>query len=294
MTRNSVLDRFQPTIPLGIRLARLNEMMLWGLVLASGGWWAPCARGAGIFRGLNAQDRSQPVVLSQTGEALSLRSPAHVGTAMSPGTIPAYLAFPLHGGERFPLGTPTVRTGPQPGEAAVGPLDLTPTTQAQLSADLLSSRGAIVETPDRSYAIAFLPRYARALAHARSSAAIGTGDTSGTIGLSSILGLNVPPAKWTINGIPASKLSQWFQTGTKEISHLTSLGVEGVSKTFGVKVTPTSSGYHIAAAQELTPPTSAHSTVGPLPVPAPEPGGWLVFVLILGAGGLRLRTGSFG
>jgi hypothetical protein len=213
---------------------------------------------------------------------------------MSPGTVPAYLAFPLHGGEHFPSRTPTVTTGPQPGETAVGPLDLAPTTQAQLNADLLASRGAIVSTPDRSYAISFLPRYALALAHAQSSASTGSDGTTGTIGITSILGLNAPAANWSINGIPASKLSQWFQTGTKELAHLTSLGVDGVSKTFGLKVSPTSSGYKIAAAQELIPPTSSRSTAGPLPVPAPEPGAWLVFGLILGAAGLRLRTVTTG
>jgi hypothetical protein len=265
--------------------------MLLGLVLASVAGSTPCARGAGIFRGLTAQDRSRPIVLSQTGETLSLRSPGHAGTAMSPGTVPAYLAFPLHGGEHFPSRTPTVTTGPQPGETGVGPLDLTPTSQAQLNADLLSSRGAIVSTPDRSYAISFLPRYALALAHAQSSASAGS---DGTTGVSSILGLNAPAAKWSINGIPASKLSQWFQTGTKELAQLTSLGVGGVSKTFGLKVTPTSSGYKIAAAQELIPPISSRSTGGPLPVPAPEPGAWLVFGLILGSAGLRLRAVTTG
>src|SRR5262249_55056964 len=163
--------------------------------------------------------RSQPLVLTQTGEAVSLRSSGHARTAMSPGTVPAYLAFPLHGGEHFPRGTPMVTTGPQPGETAVGPLDLTPTTQAQLNAALLASRVGIVSPPDRSYAISFLPRYALALAHAQASA---SGGTTGTIGISSILGLNAPAANWTINGIPASKLSQWFQTGTKELAHLTS------------------------------------------------------------------------
>jgi hypothetical protein len=187
-----------------------------------------------------------------------------------------------------------VTTGPQPGETAVGPLNLTPTTQAQLNADLLSSRGAIVSTPDRSYATSFLPRYALALAHARSSASTGSGGMTGTIGISSILGLNAPAANWAINGIPASKLSQWFQTGTKELSHLTSFGVDGVSKTLGLKVTPTSSGSHIAAAQELIPPKSAQSSAGPFAVPAPEPGAWLVFGLILGAAGLRLRAGTAG
>jgi hypothetical protein len=145
-----------------------------------------------------------------------------------------------------------------------------------------------VSTPGRTYAIAFLPRYARALAHSAPSAPTGSGGATDTIGFASILGLDAPAAKWTINGIPASELSQWFQTGTKELSHLTSLGVDGMSKAFGLKVTPTRSGYHIAA-QELSPPTSAASTAGPLPVPAPEPGAWLVFGLILGVAGMRRR-----
>jgi hypothetical protein len=289
MTRNSVLVRFQPTTSLRIRLAPPWRPVVFGLALAWGVGWAPCALGAGIFRGLTAQDRSQPILMSQTGEAISLRSPGHPGPAMTPGTVPAYLAFPLHGGEHFPAGTPTLATNPQPGETAVGPLDLTPTTQASLNADLLASRGAIVSAPDRSYAIAFLPRYALALAHARSSPSTGSGGVPGTVGFASILGLNAPQANWTINGIPASKLSQWFQTGANELSHLTSLGVNGVSKTFGLKVTPTSSGYHIAA-QGLIPPTSVPSTAGPLAVPAPEPGAWLVFGLILGAAGLRRRA----
>jgi hypothetical protein len=63
-----------------------------------------------------------------------------------------------------------------------------------------------------------------------------------------------------------------------------------VSKTFGLKVTPTSSGYHVAAAQELIPPPSSQSAAASLPVPAPEPGTWLVFIVILGAAGLRLRA----
>jgi hypothetical protein len=286
MTPDRVLARFRPGMSPRTGPACLHGVLVLGVILTSGAGWTPCARGAGIFRGLSARDRTHPILLSQTGEAISLRSSGHVGPAIAPGTTPAYLAFPLHGGEHFPAGTPTLVTGTQPGETAVGPLDLTPTSQARLNADLLASRGAIVSTPDRSYAISFLPRYARALAHARSSASTGSDGPTGATGIASILGLNAPASKWTINGIPASKLSQWFQTGAKEISHLTSLGVDGVSKTFGLKVTPTSSGYNIAA-QELIPPTSPQSSAGPLPVPAPEPGAWLILGLIFSAAGLK-------
>jgi hypothetical protein len=238
---------------------------------------------------LSAQDRSQPILLSQSGEVISLRSPGHPGAALSSGPIPAYLAFPLYGGEHIPADTPTVATGPQPGETAVGPMDLTPTAQAQLNADLRTSRGVIVNAPDRSYAVAILPRYARALAQAASSTSSATGGDSGATVVTSILGLN-PQANWTINGIPSSKLSQWFKTGTKELSHLASLGVNGMSKTLGLKVTPTSSGYSVAA-EVLIPPMSAKPAAGTVPVPTPEPGGWLVFGLILCAAGLKRRFG---
>jgi hypothetical protein len=210
--------------------------------------------------------------------------------------VPAYLAFPLDGGEHLPAGIPTLSTGPQAGQSVVGPMDLTPATQSQLNADLIASRFAIVSTPSQSYAVAFLPRYAGALSHAESSAAstssgASTGTTTGTTSIASILGLNAPAADWSINGIPGSELSQWVKTGSEEISHLTSVGVEGVAKTLGLKglkTTPTASGLNLEA-QYLVPPSSQASP-GPLPVPAPEPAAWLVFGLILGAAGLRRRA----
>ncbi len=99
------------------------------------------------------------------------------------------------------------------------------------------------------------------------------------------LGLNTPAADWSFNGIPANELSKWIQTGTSEISHLTSLGVDGVAKTLGIKATPTAAGLNLAP-QYLVPP-SAEASPGPLPVPAPEPAPWLICGLIVGAAGLR-------
>jgi hypothetical protein len=268
--------------------------------MASGTGWTACARGAGIFRDLTARDRSQPILLSQAGEAIPLRSAGHPGTVLSTGTVPAYLAFPLNGGEHLPAGIPTLATGSQPGESAVGPMDLTPTAQPQLNADLLASRFAIVNTPGQSYAVAFLPRYARALAHAGSSTATtstsaGASTGTGTTGIGSILGLNAPAADWSINGIPASELSKWLQAGTKELSSLTASGVDGVARTLGLKglkVTPTASGLKLAA-QYLVPP-SAEASTGPPPVAAPEPGAGLIFGLILAAARLRRNAARAG
>ena len=290
MTRNSVLARFRSASRSTVRPARLRGLMMLGLVLALGTGRPTIARGSGIFRNLTALDRSQPILMAQDGEAISLRSPGHPASGPASRAMPAYLAFPLHGGEKIPARTPTVATGPQPGDNAVGPMALTTKAQAQLNADLLSSRGVIVNAPDRSYAVAMLPRYARALAHAASSTPAASGGyPSGSTSVASVLGIT-PQSDWMINGIPSSKLSQWFKTGTREISHLTSLGVNGVSKTLGLKVTPTSSGYNVAAAEVLAPP-SASSTAGTPAVPAPEPGSWIVFGLILAAAGLRGRSG---
>jgi hypothetical protein len=289
LARNSVLNRFQYAPIPGSAPARLRGLLVLGLALALGTGRPPEARGSGIFRDLTAEDRSQPILLAASGEEISLSSSGHAASALSTGKIPAYLAFPLDGGEHIPAHTPTIATGTQQGEDAVGPLDLTPSVQGPLNADLLASRGAIVNTPDGSYAVAILPRYARALAQATSSSSSSSSGGSATSVLESMLGLS-PKANWTILGISTNELSQWYKDGTKELSHLTSLGASGVSKTLGVKVTPTSSGLNVAA-QILTPPTSANPAAGSASVATPEPGAWLVFGLILGAAALKRRAG---
>jgi hypothetical protein len=293
MTRNSVLIRFQSRMPLGSRVARLLRPLILTCLASAGTGWPSDARAAAIFRDLTAQDRSQPILLTQTGAAISLTSSGHLASDLSAGAMPAYLAFPLLGGEHLPADVPTVATGPQPGENAVGPLGLTPTTQAQLNTDLTTSPGVIVNAPDESYAVAMLPRYARALAAAGSSSSTASGGDTPTSVIASMFGLN-PKADWTINGIPSSDLSKWLNSGSTELSHLTSLGVDGLSKALGIKGlagTSTSSQPKVEA-QELLPPASAEETAAAPQVVAPEPGAWLVFGVILGAAGLRCWSGS--
>jgi hypothetical protein len=289
MTRNSVLVRSHFMMRPGSHGAWRRGLAILGVILAHVVGGPPDVRGAGIFRDLKARDRSQPIVLSQTGEEIALGSLDHPRPVVSAGTLPAYLAFPLQGGEHFPADTPTLATGTQPGQG-VGPLDLTPTVQTQLNTDLLASRGAIVDAPDQSYAVSFLPRYARALSHAGSSASSSTAGSNVTTTLASILGLNAPAADWYINGISAKQLSQWWKTGSDELSHLASLSVDDVGKTLGLKLSPTSSRIK-AEAQELVLPTSSNPAAASLQVPAPEPGAWLVFALLLGAAALRRRAG---
>ncbi len=292
MTRNRVLIKFRFMMPSGSYGAWLRGASALGLILAHFAGWPTDVRGAGIFRDLTARDRSQPVVLSETGAVISLGSPGHAPSSLSAGTAPAYLAFPLDGGEHLPAGTPTLVTGQQPGQG-VGPLDLTSTVQAQLNADLIASRGAVVDAPDQSYAVSFLPRYALALTHAQSSTSSSTAGSNIATGLASFLGLNGSTSNWYFNGISGKQLSQWWKTGSNELSHLASLSVGDAGKTLGLKRSTTSSGLHVAA-QELIPPTSTNPATVPLPVPAPEPGAWLVFALLLGAAGLRRRGGKTG
>jgi len=286
MARNSVFNRFGDAQRSGFPPARLRHGAILGAVLTLGALQSPDALGSGIFRDLSAKDRSQPILVSATGDEIAIPSPRDSGSALTTGKIPAYLAFPLEGGEHLPAHTPTIATGPQPGQDAIGPLDLTSTAQERLNADLVSSRGVIVNTPSGSFAVAMLPRYARALATAASST--NSGDNATSV-ITSMFGLT-PNANWTILGVSTKELSQWYKAGTDEISHLTSAGVTRVSKSLRVKVTPTNEGLNVAA-EELIAPSSSNTVTGTAPIPTPEPASWLLFGLILGAAGLRRRAG---
>lgn len=283
MARDIVVEESRSGHRSVVRPARVRGPWLLGLALALGVGAAEDARASGIFRGLTPQDRSQPILLSATGQEITLSS-GDAAAALAAGKVPAYLAFPLDGGEHIPSGTPTITTGPESAAGAVGPLALTPTVQATLNTDLLASNGAIVDAPAGSYAVAILPRYAEALAQATSSSTT-TGDTSPTSVLESMFGIS-PKANWTILGLSTSEISKWLKSGSSEISHLTSAGASGVSKTLGVKVSSTSNGL-VVAPQFLSPPTSPDRPAESESVIAPEPGGWLVFGLLAGAAGLR-------
>lgn len=279
--------------------SRMPVMIVIAVFLVASPAW-----GAGIFRDLTDQDRSHRVLLSQSGVSVSAADLAHPRVAAAQGVVPAYLAFPLLGGEHLPASVPTVQTGTPSTPDGVGPLELTSTSQSQLDADLIASHFAIVETPGESYAVAFLPRYARTLAHSdspSSSTSTASSTTSTSSGSSSVFALPTSLSSWTIQGIPGSELSKWLQTGESEISHLTSLSVEKVGKSLGLsglKATPTSSGLDLEA-QYLVPPagssaaSDAGSSTGPLAVPAPEPAAWVAFGLIVSAAGFcRRATGA--
>ena len=261
---------------------------------------SPC-EGAGIARYLTAADRSQAVLISESGLPIATRSVSHPGDATSQGGVPAYVAFPLLGGEHLPGAVPTVTTGPQSGGTAVGPLDLNPLVQANLNSALDSSRIAVVQTPSQSYAVEYLPRYARMQAHLASSTTSSTSSSttsgqatpSSSESLSSASSLSTLASKLTIEGIPASELSNWFKTGSNGLLSWTKNGLTELEKTLHLssntsshKATALKPSLNLAA-EMLVPPASADSSTNPLPAPIPEPSTWLVFGLMLGAAGLR-------
>jgi hypothetical protein len=281
MTRILFRIRFSSQSGLGLALG-----MVLGWSLAS-----PCAA-AGLSTFLTARDRSRPVLLSETGQPIQLRSLIHPDPVPPQGTVPAYLAFPLYGGERLPSDTPTLATGPPAGQTTVGPLNLDPLVQAKLNAALDASGMAVVETPNRNYAVEFVPRYARS--HAQAGTTSGTASSSGS-GAGSSGGLATAPASpssasksqpvQTINGIPTNELSHWVDLGTNQLIHWSSISVANLEKTLSIGSSNTSDKKpgSSPAAEELQPPLAA---------PIPEPSSWLVFGLIVGAAGLRQWIGK--
>ena len=300
MARNGVLDRFRSSLRFAMllvsRTARSRPLALrrFLLVLAVAAGLAPGAHAEGLFRALTPRDRAEPMILSETGAPIPRGSMSHPAALIASGTVPAYLAYPLMGGEHLPPGVPTLASGQTPGQQGVGPMDLTQSDVLALNADIQASRFAIVNAPGQSFAVAFLPRYSRALAHATpppastSSASASTGSTNPL----AALGLPTSINQWTIQGIPGSQISRWVNTGTNELAHLSSLGLDGVTRTLhlaGIKVTPTPDGLHLAPQFLVPSSSSSGATAGaPLPVPAPEPSTWLVFALVLG-GAAALR-----
>src|SRR5262249_18608239 len=149
------------------------------------------------------------------------------------GTVPAYLAFPLGGGEHLPGGTPTVTSGPRSAGTTVGPLNLTPLVQAELNAALDSSKMAVVATPHRNFAVECLPRYARTQSQPGLSVGVAPSSAGGQSGSQATSPASTPtststsisspstatpssttPVNPTIEGIPLSQLENWAKQGT--------------------------------------------------------------------------------
>jgi hypothetical protein len=252
---------------------------------------------------LTAQDRSRPLLLAETGTPIPVRDWAHPDPVLPKGTVPAYVAFPLAGGEHLPRGTPTLTSGPQAGGTTVGPLNLNPLVQGELNAALDTSKMAVVETPNRNYAVEFLPRYARTHVQLRTS--VGTSPSSAgmssgsrttaaaSTSASTSTSPSTPQVNPTIDGVPVSELERWAKQGSSQLVHWTSIGVNDLAKSLGIgnsKATATKPGSNLAAQVLVPAQAEESSTSAMLPAPVPEPSTWLVVGLIFGMAGLRQRV----
>jgi len=279
-------------------------MVVLGLGLGLGLGLPSRSEAARIGTFVTAQDRSRPLLLSETGVPIQLRSLTHPDPVLPQGTVPAYMAFPLHGNGHLPSAIPTLTTAPRAGKATVGPLNLDPLVRAQLNAALETSRLAIVETPHRHYAVGFVPHYVQTQPQPASTAGTspssGNGNGNGTgTGPSAAQTITSSPRSAsqpdpTIQGIPLSELAQWVKLGSSNLIHWTSVGVHDLTKSLDMgnsKATATKPSSSLAA-QVLAAPLAEGTSSTPLPAPVPEPSTWLVFGLLLGAAGLRQWMGK--
>jgi hypothetical protein len=295
MARNGVRTRFSPRI--ARRYAWSREVIVM-VVLGLSTIAAPVCEGAGIARYLTPQDRSHSLLLSETGQPMTGRSPTQLGAALSQGNLPAYAAFPLSGGEHLPNGIPTLTTGPPAGETTVGPLDLTPLVQANLNATLNAAGMAVVQTPTQSFAVEYLPRYARIQAHEGSSATSTAGSDAGTTSTSTNstnpTSLSALESNLTIEGVPAKEIAHLVKSGSNGLLQWTSNGLAELEHALKISQKATATKPSLNLAAQILVPSLAISSAAPLPAPIPEPSTWLVFSLILGAAGLRRWAGKTG
>ncbi len=217
---------------------------------------------------LTAKDLSRPLLLDQNGRQLQLPSAANSHPSLPPGSTPTYLALPLYGGEHLPVAAATIDSGVQAGTNGIGPLDLNTVVKAQLNAALNTSGLALVDSPNQNYLVEYAPHIARS--HRRSADGSGTTSTSSsTNSLSKLL--------------TASQWDKWANSGLSDLKKLLNISSSSSSSGSG-QSTPKHN--LVIEAQILGPDdqTSGPGTV--LPAPIPEPSGWMIFAVLLGAAGL--------
>ena len=220
---------------------------------------------------LTPSDLARPLLLDQNGQQLQLPSSHHSHAVFPDGSTPTYLVIPLSGGEHLPAGTTTIFTGQ--GGTAVGPLDFNSLVKGKVDAALGTSGLALVDTPEHSYVVEFLPRFSHSQLGSNTGVALTPPAQAGNAGTSTT------PA--TASSSPSNELSQLLG-GTISLGQLTKNGVAEVETLLNIKsAKPTATKPSLNLEAQIIDP--------PLPAPIPEPSTWLIFGLIMGAAGLHRR-----
>jgi hypothetical protein len=190
---------------------------------------------------LTSEDLAGRIVLDQNGQQIQLSSAKHRHPELAKGSVPTYLAIPLHGGEHLPGTIPMIDTGSQSGETPVGPLSFDSLVKTSLDATLAQTRLAIVDTSTQNYLVEFLPRRSRS-------------------------GPRLDNA-----GNPVSELSNLLTAGSNQLDKLTQGGMNELDKLLHIstKTSPLIPSLNLEA-QVL------NSTV--MPAAVPEPATWVLFM----------------
>lgn len=238
------------------------------LVLVAGLIIPSRSEAAKLSQYLTAKDLSRPLLLDQNGTQLQLPSPSHPHPSVPQGSTPTYLALPLYGGEHLPVATATIDAGAQAGKNGIGPLDLNSVVVAELNAALSSSGFALVDAPGQNYLVEYLPHIARSHKAGDSTSSSATDQTT-TSTLSKLLTLH----QW----------STWADSGFTDLKKL--LNISTSSSSSSSKNSTSKPSLNLEA-QILGPDNQMSGSGSVLPAAIPEPSGWMIFALLLGACGL--------
>jgi hypothetical protein len=227
---------------------------------------------------LTQKDLSRPLLLDQNGKQLQLPSATDPHPSLTEGSTPTYLALPLYGGEHLPVAMATIDAGAQAGSNGIGPLDLNSVVKAELDAALNTSGLALVDAPKQNYLVEYLPHIARS--HAESTAGSGTTSTS-----SSATGRKTTSSSTSSLSklLSASQWDKWANSGLADLKKL--LNISSSSSSSGSGHSTSKPSLNIEA-QLLGSDGQASGQGSVLPSPIPEPSGWMIFALLLGAAGL--------
>jgi hypothetical protein len=247
-----------------------NSIIVLSLVLSAGLFIPPHCHAARLGQFLTSKDLSRPVLLDQNGNQLQLSSESDPHPSLPPGSTPTYLAFPLYGGEHLPIGTPTIDSQTQAGSNSVGPLDFSTVVKAEVDQALSSSGLALVDAPKQNYLVEYVPHLAESHRAADSTSSRDKHQKTTNSSNSTLSKL-----------LTASQWDKWADSGYSDLKKL--LNINSSSSTPKPSTKKTNP---LIEAQVLGSENPVSATGRVLPSAIPEPGGWMIFALLLGAAGL--------
>ncbi len=215
---------------------------------------------------LTHEDIRGRLILDQNGQQITLPSAHDRHPELASGSVPTYLAIPLHGGEHLPGSIPTLETGSQAGQNPVGPLNFDSIVKTNLDTTLATSKLAVVDTPSQNYLVEHLQRNAHS--HSRLTVSKATHAATTTV----------------------NQLNHLLNSGSNQFNKLTQTGMNDLAKL--LHINGTKSANSISSLKPMLNLEAQTISGEVLPVPAPEPSTWMIFAGLLAGGAFfRQRLG---